>query len=347
MLVLCGLLAAILTVTAWAEHADTDIPYAVTGGNIWFDASAGSVTDCDHNVTAAIIPQTIEGATVKEIGSKAFQDCSMLKQIQLPDTITRIRHNAFCYCDNLNSVTIPGSVTHMAEGVFQYSDIRHANFAEGIRKISGYTFYDCKGLQSVFLPVSVTTISGYAFYGCSDLTDIYYAGTQELWRSIEINESGNEPLSAATVHYGSVGPEDPGTTPPPEVSLSVPSFGAKLPLSITGNGTRTVNFVAVFYDANRRFIGAEFLRTDIYPGLQSVFVPVSRISVPALSAFALDENYRPLATSEQNEISGSEFPDKYAAILSEANSDSRNALIDALTEQEAKDFVRRFAGWMR
>ena len=348
MLMLCALLAAVLTATAWAEHADTDIPYAVTGGNIWFDASTGNVTDCDDSVTAAIIPQAIEGATVKEIGNGAFQNCYALTQIQLPNTITEIRYHAFYSCDNLNSVTIPRSVTHMAEAVFQYSGIRHANFTEGIRNISGYTFYDCKSLQSVSLPVSVTTISGYAFSGCSDLTDIYYAGTQELWRSIEIEEYGNEPLSAATVHYGSFGPENPGTTPSPEVALSVPSFGAKLPLSVTGSGTRSVNLAVAFYGENRRFIGVEFLRTDVYPSLQSVFIPVSRISVPTLTAFALDDDYRPLSASAgQNEISGSEFPDRYAAILSEANSDSRNALIDALTEQEAKDFVRQFAGWMR
>ena len=348
MLMLCALLAAVLTATAWAEHADTDIPYAVTGGNIWFDASAQTITDCDEEVTEAVIPQSINGVTVTEIGIGAFNNCSKMRSIELPDTLIRIRFNAFMGCLSLDTLTVPKSVKSIAAQGFYDCGVTHVTLLEGITGISAYMLCECSNLESVSIPVSVKAIAEFAFDGSVNLRDIYYAGTPELWESIAIDGSGNQPLENATIHYLSDGPENPGTTPPPEVALSVPSFGAKLPLSVTGSGTRTVNFAVAFYGENRRFIGVEFLQTDIYPRLQSVFVPVSRISVPTLTAFALDNDYRPLSASAgQSEISGSEFPDRYAAILSEANSDSRNALIDALTEREAKDFVRQFAGWMR
>ena len=37
------------------------VTYAVIGGNIYFDPSTGTITDCDSSVTEAIIPSSING----------------------------------------------------------------------------------------------------------------------------------------------------------------------------------------------------------------------------------------------------------------------------------------------
>ncbi len=42
----------------------TDIPYAVEGGNIYFDTATGTVTDADKTVTFVNIPEKINGVDV-------------------------------------------------------------------------------------------------------------------------------------------------------------------------------------------------------------------------------------------------------------------------------------------
>lgn len=80
-----GLLCTMLPATALAEGADV-VSYAVTGGNIYFDAATGTITDCDQNVTAAEIPDAIDGAAVTSIGDSAFYN----------SCLTSISHSQFC-----------------------------------------------------------------------------------------------------------------------------------------------------------------------------------------------------------------------------------------------------------
>jgi len=53
--------------------SDTDMPYAVEGGNIYYN-SEGVITGCDKEVTSANIPESIEGVTIRAIGEYAFSD---------------------------------------------------------------------------------------------------------------------------------------------------------------------------------------------------------------------------------------------------------------------------------
>ena len=69
----------------------------------------------------------------------------------------------------------------------------------GIYPIS---LYYCKRLASVTIPTSVTTIDERAFEGCNGLTDVYYEGSEEQWRAIDIAPN-NDALLKATIHYNS------------------------------------------------------------------------------------------------------------------------------------------------
>ncbi|MCI9456782.1 MAG: leucine-rich repeat protein [Oscillospiraceae bacterium] len=56
------------------------------------------MTYCDRDVTEAVIPKEIEGASVTSIGSRAFVDCRSLTEIAIPDGVTSIGSNAFSGC---------------------------------------------------------------------------------------------------------------------------------------------------------------------------------------------------------------------------------------------------------
>ena len=84
---------------------------------------------------------------------------------------------AFRECNYLTSITLPSSIT----------------------MIGASTFSLCTNLRSVTIPASITKIDGYAFGDCESLNDVYYSGTPEQWRAIEV-VSGNDPLMGATIH---------------------------------------------------------------------------------------------------------------------------------------------------
>ena len=77
------------------------------------------------------------------IGNSAFEDCSKLTSITIPNSVTSIGNDAFRYCSGLTSVTIPNSVTIIGDVAFE----------------------NCSGLTSVTIGSGVTGIGAYAFEG--------------------------------------------------------------------------------------------------------------------------------------------------------------------------------------
>ena len=132
----------------------------------------GLFTDCS-SLTSVIISNS-----VTSIGSYVFYGCSRLTSVRIPDFVTSIDALAFYNCKGLTSMTIPSFVKSI-----------------GFRAFDG-----CRGLTSITIPNSITSIGDRAFEGCSGLTDVYYTGTQEQWKNIEIG-TYNDDLTNATIHY--------------------------------------------------------------------------------------------------------------------------------------------------
>ena len=58
----------VVTLVPTAAMAEDDVvAYEVTGGNIYFDKTTGTVTSCNLEVTEANIPSEIDGVAVKSI----------------------------------------------------------------------------------------------------------------------------------------------------------------------------------------------------------------------------------------------------------------------------------------
>ena len=101
-------------------------------------------------VIPAVVTYNETDYSVASIGSKAFENCSGLTSITIPNSVTVIAGDAFSGCKGLSSVIIPNSVT----------------------AIGGDAFRNCSGLTSITIPQSVTIIGFYAFSGCSGLKAI-------------------------------------------------------------------------------------------------------------------------------------------------------------------------------
>ncbi|MBP9989386.1 MAG: leucine-rich repeat protein, partial [Ruminococcus sp.] len=90
---------------------------------------------------------------------------------------------------------------HSGDSPFYYnSSIKSIVINKGVTSMGDGAFYDCTGLTSITISDSVTSIDFRAFYECSNLKNVYYMGTEEQWKQINIGD-GNECLTNATIHY--------------------------------------------------------------------------------------------------------------------------------------------------
>ena len=132
---------------------------------------------------------------VDKIGDGAFQGCTTLASITIPDSVTTIGDNAFHSCVSLASVTIPEGVTEIGNDAFAMCYFTAEKFinnssldsadngywgawvCEIIQDdglcIDGSTAVYCRpNATSVTIPDSVTEIGSAAFLGCFSLTSV-------------------------------------------------------------------------------------------------------------------------------------------------------------------------------
>ena len=87
---------------------------------------------------------------VKEIGAKAFFDCTNLTSIKIPNNVTRIGSSAFSFCSNLTSIEIPSSVTSIGRHAFSYcNNLSQVTIPDSVKEIGEYAFGWCGALKKV------------------------------------------------------------------------------------------------------------------------------------------------------------------------------------------------------
>jgi hypothetical protein len=123
--------------------------------------------DYDH-IREVIIPNS-----VTKIMKWAFSEWRNLVNVAIPDSVTEIGHEAFKECTSLASITIPDSVTKIGFEAFkECTSLASITIPDTITKIEEKTFSNCTSLTLVTIPDSVAKIESNAFEDCTSLTSV-------------------------------------------------------------------------------------------------------------------------------------------------------------------------------
>ena len=149
-----------------------------------------------------VVPDTIDGHVVTGLGSSVFLRNTSVKEIILPDNISKIGFSAFEGCSNLETLKLPQNLEDMGTNLINgtrieeivippkvtkagYSTgyvscsalggcetLKTVIFEEGTKNIPAWIFMNSKSVQTVILPQSVEKIDYMAFYNCIELENL-------------------------------------------------------------------------------------------------------------------------------------------------------------------------------
>ena len=169
------------------------IPEYINGYRI---ISIGGAFEACTNLTSVTIPNS-----VTNIDNYAFHNCIGLEYIVISNSVKSIGNSAFHGCTNLTSVTIGNRVTSIGNSAFHgCTNLTSVTIGNRVTSIGESAFSGCSDLTSVTIPNSVTRIGDSAFSGCINLTSATIGN-----RVVRIGESAFRDctnLTSITVHGG-------------------------------------------------------------------------------------------------------------------------------------------------
>lgn len=123
--------------------------------------------------------------TVTNIQDSAFADCSMLTNVSIPASVTRLGNYVFNFDGNLAAITVDqlNPAYTSADGVLfdkaktsliQFPTTRAGSYSipDSVTSIWDRAFFGSSSLTSVSLPNGLTSVGFQAFESCSNLTSI-------------------------------------------------------------------------------------------------------------------------------------------------------------------------------
>lgn len=151
---------------------DPSQPYEENGYTYYYlpEEQAVSISSYSGSDQDLVIPSTLGGYPVVQIGMHAFSFKDTLRTVTIPYGVKRIQESAIKSCPNLTSVSIPESVTELGGNVFaQCPALTSVNLPSGLTALSDALFEGCSALESIEIPAGVESIGEAAFYACTSL----------------------------------------------------------------------------------------------------------------------------------------------------------------------------------
>lgn len=158
-----------------------------------FETSTGTVIGYNGIENNVVIPDIINGVSVKSIGDRvffgnneltrvvipfgvesignsSFEGCARLINAELPLSLKKLGSNVFSSCSNLTTIELPNGVTRLENGAFYFCNkLKSIKLSPNLTYISEFAFTCCEELAELIIPESVQGIGKQAFEGCKAL----------------------------------------------------------------------------------------------------------------------------------------------------------------------------------
>ena len=144
------------------------------------------------------IPSNYEGKTITTIGSYAFLECTVVSEINIPNSIVKIENRAFYCCSDISSIVIPDSVKIIEDEAFCGCEkLSNITFSSNLTSLGHFVFDGTAYYQNeknwidgilyvndilvkanhsisgnVTILNGTTTISSFAFKYCDNITGV-------------------------------------------------------------------------------------------------------------------------------------------------------------------------------
>lgn len=177
-----AMLLTLLPAAAFAAPApESDFEYGVNKGT-------AAITKYKGAGGTVEIPATLGGYPVTGIKMQAFIECTSLKSVSMPESMTWIGDSAFAGCTGLEQVKISPNLTTIGPNSFySCNGLTSVVVPDKVTSIESLAFFGCLNLKSITIPASVTTLDSTFVFGCTNLKKIEFKGTQEQWNALSIN----------------------------------------------------------------------------------------------------------------------------------------------------------------
>ena len=163
-----------------ADEAASDFEYNI------FTENLIEITSYKGSATDLTIPSKIDGYTVAGLGDGAFEGCTSLVSVKIPDTVEYINFNVFCGCSALKSIEVDANNSeYSSENGVLFNKNKDTIVAypmgkedtsyvvpDGVLEIGMSAFHSCSKLTNVKLPDGVEIIDDFAFAFCYGLESI-------------------------------------------------------------------------------------------------------------------------------------------------------------------------------
>lgn len=152
------------------QYGDLTLPTSVTlYDGVEFRVTGIGISAFNNcsGLTSVTIPDSYT-----EISVYAFNYCRNLKEVNMTNSIASIGGWAFSGCNSLSAITLSNSITEIPLEAFSYcSSLKQIDLPAGLERIGGSAFI-CSGLTSITIPDNTKEIESSAFQDCKSLQSV-------------------------------------------------------------------------------------------------------------------------------------------------------------------------------
>lgn len=149
-----------------------------------FDAATGTIRHYLGKGGEVVVPSSISGVTVENIGGLAFSNLTIatvasgtaanetLQSVVIPETVKIIEDSAFLQCETLKKVECYGAVERLGIRAFENCKaLEEVIFVNGLKEMGVYCFNYCESLVKVDFNGKLKNLPEGAFVGCGFNTE--------------------------------------------------------------------------------------------------------------------------------------------------------------------------------